>query len=54
MTTGRREIKPITNEGIVTALQKAHRYRVLNDSVAAESICLDVLAVDPDSINTAI
>ncbi len=47
MTAGRREIKPITKEGIVTALQKAHRYRVLNDSVAAESICLDVLAVDP-------
>ena len=40
-------IKPITREGVPTALQKAHRYRLLNDSVAAESICLDVLSVEP-------
>lgn len=40
-------LKPISREGIPAALQKAHRYRVLNDSIAAESICLDVLAVDP-------
>jgi hypothetical protein len=40
-------LKPITREGVAAALQKAHRYRVLNDSIAAESICLDVLAVDP-------
>ena len=43
-------IKPITREGVATALQKAHRYRLLNDSVAAESICLDVLAVDPNNV----
>ncbi len=43
-------IKPITRAGIAAALLKAHRYRVLNDSVAAESICLDVLAVDPDNV----
>lgn len=47
-TTGvERALKRITREGVPTALQKAHRYRVLNDSAAAESICLDVLAVDP-------
>jgi hypothetical protein len=40
-------IKPITTAGIPAALQKAQRYRVLNDSSAAESICLDVLALDP-------
>jgi hypothetical protein len=40
-------LKPISREGVPAALQKAHRYRVLNDSIAAESICLDVLAVDP-------
>jgi hypothetical protein len=39
-------IKPITRDGIPAALQKAHRYRLLNDSLAAESICLDVLAID--------
>jgi len=40
-------LKPITREGIPAALQKAHRYRILNDPTAAESICLDVLAVEP-------
>src|SRR5689334_7876070 len=40
------ELKPITREGIPAALQKAERYRLLNDSSAAESICLDVLDVD--------
>jgi hypothetical protein len=40
-------IKPITREGVAAALAKAHRYRLLNDSVAAESICLDVLSVEP-------
>lgn len=40
-------LKPITTAGIPTALLKAHRYRLLNDSEAAESICDDILAVDP-------
>lgn len=40
------QLKPITREGIPAALQKAERYRLLNDSAAAESICLDVLEVD--------
>lgn len=41
------DLKPITAEGVPAALQKAERYRLLNDSSAAESICLDVLEVDP-------
>ena len=41
------ELKPITREGIPAALQKAERYRLLNESAAAESICLDVLEIDP-------
>jgi hypothetical protein len=41
------QLKPITREGIPAALQKAERYRLLNESAAAESICLDVLAIDP-------
>jgi hypothetical protein len=40
-------LKPITHEGIPAALEKAERYRLLNDSAAAESICLDVLEIDP-------
>lgn len=30
-------------------MQKAERYRLLNDSSAAESICLDILEVDPEN-----
>jgi len=41
------QLKPITREGIPAALEKAERYRLLNDSSAAESICLDVLEIDP-------
>ena len=40
-------LKPITREGIPAALQKAERYRLLNDSSAAESICLDILEIEP-------
>ena len=40
------QLKPISTSGIPAALQKAERYRLLNDSSAAESICLDILAVD--------
>lgn len=40
------DLKPITREGVPAALHKAERYRLLNDSSAAESICLDILEVD--------
>ena len=43
------ELKPITSSGISSALEKAERYRLLADPVGAESICLDVLAVEPDN-----
>lgn len=41
------ELKPISRESIPRAIQKAERYRLLNQSWAAESICLDILEVDP-------
>lgn len=41
------ELKPISRDAIPRALQKAERYRFLNQSWAAESICLDILKVDP-------
>jgi hypothetical protein len=41
-------LKPITREGIPAALDKAERYRLLNEPGGAESICLDVLAIEPD------
>jgi hypothetical protein len=43
------QLKPITIAGVPAALQKAERYRLLNDSSAAESICLDILQVEPDN-----
>jgi hypothetical protein len=43
------ELKRITRAGVPAALQKSERYRLLNEPSAAESICLDVLAVEPDN-----
>jgi hypothetical protein len=43
------ELKPISAAAIPLALEKAERYRLLNEPEQAESICLDVLAVDPDN-----
>jgi hypothetical protein len=41
------QLKRITREAIPGALEKALRYRLLNEPQEAESICLDVLAVEP-------
>ena len=41
-------IKQIRASGIEAALQKADKYRELNQPAQAESICHDVLAIDPD------
>ena len=43
------ELKRISREAIPRAIQKAERYRLLNQSWATESICLDILEVDPAS-----
>jgi tetratricopeptide (TPR) repeat protein len=43
------ELKRISPDGIAAALEKAERYRLLNDPAQAESIYRDVLAVDPDN-----
>jgi hypothetical protein len=40
-------LKILAKEAIPTALEKAERYRLLNEPFEAESICRDVLAVDP-------
>src|SRR5262245_21581948 len=41
------ELKPLSRQAIARCLEKAERYRLLNEPVEAESICLDVLAADP-------
>src|SRR5215475_2322726 len=42
------ELKTISVESIPEALAKVERYRLLNEPVLAESICLDILAIAPD------
>jgi hypothetical protein len=43
------ELKPLSPGAVPAALEKAVRYRLLNEPEQAESICQDVLAVDPDN-----
>ncbi len=43
------ELKPMSKEAIPHALEKAYHYRLLNEPSAAESICLDILEVDPEN-----
>ena len=43
------DLKPLSLEAIPKALEKADRYRLLNEPAEAESICLDVLAADPEN-----
>ncbi len=43
------ELKSISEGAIPNALDKAERYRLLNDPEQAESICRDVLRVDDDN-----
>jgi hypothetical protein len=43
------EFKALSREAIPAALEKAMRYRLLNEPSEAESICHDVLRADPDN-----
>jgi hypothetical protein len=43
------ELKQITRQGIPSAIAKAERYRLLNEPQEAESICRDILAIDPEN-----
>ncbi|MGH9312158.1 MAG: hypothetical protein ACRD1S_03060 [Vicinamibacterales bacterium] len=42
------QLKPLSRDAIQPALMKAERYRLLNEPVEAESICRDVLEVEPN------
>jgi hypothetical protein len=41
-------LKPISHDSIAGALSKAERYRLLNEPSEAESICRDILEIEPD------
>ena len=43
------KLKPISKAGIAEAIAKAQVYRYLNEPGEAESICRDILAVEPDN-----
>ena len=43
------DLKPLSKEAVPAALEKAMHYRLLNEPGEAESICHDVLRVDPEN-----
>ena len=43
------ELKRLGAEAIPAALEKAERYRLLNEPAEAESICLDILTAEPEN-----
>src|SRR4051794_20437486 len=43
------ELKPISHDSVPGALAKAERYRLLNEPGEAESICRDILEIEPDN-----
>ena len=43
------ELKPLSPDAVPAALVKAEHYRLLNEPEEAESICIDVLEVEPDN-----
>jgi len=43
------DLKSLHKDAIPAALEKAERYRLLNEPGEAESICLDILHVDPEN-----
>jgi len=40
-------LKPISHDSVTGALAKAERYRLLNEPGEAESICRDILEIEP-------
>jgi hypothetical protein len=40
-------LKPIKKDTLERAFEKAERYRLLNEPFESESICLDILAIEP-------
>ena len=43
------DLKPLSQQAIPAAIDKAQCYRFLNEPVEAESICLDILEVEPEN-----
>ncbi len=43
------KLKSISKEAIPRALERAERYRPMNEPSVTESICIDILRVEPDN-----
>ncbi len=43
------QLKILSKEAVPSALERAKHYRLLNEPGAAESICLDILQIEPDN-----
>ena len=43
------KLKPLHPDAVPAALAKAERYRLLNEPLEAESICRDILRLEPDN-----
>ncbi len=43
------EFKPLSPDAVPAALAKAEHYRLLNEPEETESLCVDILEVDPDN-----
>src|SRR5689334_18261876 len=48
------KLKPLSKDSVERALEKAETYRLLNQPRLAESICLDVLVIEPDNQKAAV
>jgi hypothetical protein len=48
MASEKPQLKALKRESIQRAYEKAERYRLLNEPLASESICLDILAIEPE------
>jgi hypothetical protein len=47
-------LKALSHDGITSALAKAERYRLLHEPTQAESICRDILEIEPENQNALI
>src|SRR5271170_7576431 len=47
-------LKPISRSSLDGALAKAERYRLLHEPTQAESICRDILEIEPENQNALI
>ncbi len=43
------DLKPLSTDAVPAAIEKAMRYRLLNEPAEAESICLDILRIQPEN-----